>query len=216
MENWFILLNAEDIVSVSELEAIQKVLGKMSLRFIINLFSAFFLAKLIYQRFNKNTELLFTFLMFNLCIFFICFLLNKVDLSMGAAFGLFAVFGMLRYRTEDVTIKDMTYIFLFIALGLLNAIAKIKGAGYAYEGFFLLIINALTLCFAALLESKWLFKKESVRTITYGNIDLVNKNNTLELIADLKEITGLPITRIKITKVDLIDKEAQIKIYYSI
>jgi hypothetical protein len=81
--------------------------------------------------------LLFTYIVFNLVIFFICFLLNKVELSMGAALGLFAVFSMLRYRTEGISIKDMTYLFLVIAMGLISAVTKIKDAEDRYEYYFI-------------------------------------------------------------------------------
>jgi len=216
MSDLFILLQIEDVIPNGGLLALQKISIKLFGRLIIDLIAALLLARAIYQRYNKNSALYFTFIMFNVCIFFVCFLLNKVEISMGAAFGLFAVFSMLRYRTEDISIKDMTYIFLFIALGLLNAIAKIKGAGPAYEYILLFVLNSLILLIAALLESNILFTHEQVRTISYAHPEFLHENKKNELMQDLKNKTGLSITRFKITKMDLDIASAQIKVYYTL
>lgn len=133
---------------------------------------------------------------------------------MGAAFGLFAVFSMLRYRTEDISIKDMSYLFLVIAMGLINAVTKIKGASDFYEYLFLGLINSIIILLAYLLESKILFKKEAVKVILYDNIELIHSNNTQLLIEDLKKRTGINITRISISKIDFLKDSAQIKVYY--
>ncbi len=133
---------------------------------------------------------------------------------MGAAFGLFAVFSMLRYRTEDIIIKDMSYLFLVIAMGLINAVTKIKGASDFYEYLFLGLINSIIILLAYLLESKILFKKEAVKVILYDNIELIHSNNTQLLIEDLKKRTGINITRISISKIDFLKDSAQIKVYY--
>src|SRR5262245_54746510 len=102
----------------------EKLGGKFFLRLCIDLVSMFMLVRFIYFPALNGREYFFTFFIFNLLIFLITFLLNKVEMSMGAAFGLFAVFTMLRYRTEGISIKDMTYLFLVIAIGLINAVTK--------------------------------------------------------------------------------------------
>ena len=144
----------------------------------------------------------------------ICFLLNKVDLSMGAAFGLFAVFSMLRYRTEDISMKDMTYLFLVIAIGLISAVTKIKGADDATESLFVGLINGLIIIVAYLLESKLLMKKEGVKTIIYENINLIHTGREAELIEDIKNRTGINVHRVNIQKIDFLKDSAQIKIFY--
>ncbi|HRD38566.1 MAG TPA: DUF4956 domain-containing protein, partial [Bacteroidia bacterium] len=103
---------------------------------------------------------------------------------MGAAFGLFAVFSMLRYRTEDISLKDMTYLFLVIAIGLISAVTKIKGTADSTEAMFVGCINGLIIVVAYLLESKLLMKKESVKTIVYENINLIETSREKELIED--------------------------------
>jgi hypothetical protein len=195
-------------------QAIIKTLSKFSWRLIIDLFSVFVLVRFVYFPIYKHRELFFTFFIFNLIIFLICFLLNKVELSMGAAFGLFAVFSMLRYRTEDISIKDMTYLFLVIAMGLIAAVTKIKDTNDLYEYIFLAIVNAIIIVITYLLESNVLMKKEFVKIINYENINLVQSNREAELIADISARTGINVHRISIQKIDFLRDAAQIKIYY--
>ena len=195
-------------------QAIIKTLSKFSWRLIIDLFSVFVLVRFVYFPIYKHRELFFTFFIFNLIIFLICFLLNKVELSMGAAFGLFAVFSMLRYRTEDISIKDMTYLFLVIAMGLIAAVTKIKDTNDVYEYIFLAIVNGIIILITYLLESNLLMKKEFVKIINYENINLVQSNREAELIADVSLRTGINVHRISIQKIDFLRDAAQIKIYY--
>jgi hypothetical protein len=208
------LLQISEEPIVSGIEAMQKISFKLLFRLVIDFISVFILIRLVYFKVYKRSELFFTFFIFNLVIFLICFLLNKVDLSMGAAFGLFAVFSMLRYRTEDISIKDMTYLFLVIAMGLINAVAKIKGANESYEFVFLGIINGLIILLAFLLESKLLFKKELIQIITYDNIELIKSHNEELLIDDIKKRTGIDVQRVSIGKIDFLKDSAQVKVYY--
>jgi hypothetical protein len=174
----------------------------------INFLSVFMLIRLIYFRAYKRKELFFTFFIFNFVIFLITHLLNKVDMGLGAAFGLFAVFSMLRYRTENIEAKDMTYLFLSITLGLITAIAKAS----ALE---LCILNGLILLVTFLLEGGFLLKREMTKNIQYENIDLISPENQDKLLADLKARTGLDIHRVDIGKIDFLKDTASIKIYYS-
>jgi hypothetical protein len=169
---------------------------------------------LIYRKVHKTTELFFTFFTFNIVIFLICFLLNRVDLSMGAAFGLFAVFSMLRYRTEDISLRDMTYLFLVIATGLISAVTRIKDTADIYEYIFIWIILDMVLLITWLLETGKLFRKEAAQSVIYENIELIKPGKRQELMADLKTRTGLNIHRISIGKIDFLRDTAIIKIYY--
>src|ERR1041385_8956291 len=112
------------VSTVETFSLFEKLSPKFFMRLGINLFSVFLLVRFIYFPAHKSREYFFTFFIFNLVIFLITFLLNKVEMSMGAAFGLFAVFTMLRYRTEGISIKDMTYLFQVIAIGLICAVSK--------------------------------------------------------------------------------------------
>jgi hypothetical protein len=200
--------------TLSGFEEFQKMSAKLLIRLFIDLTSVFILVRFIYYPIYKHRELFFTYFIFNIVIFLISFLLNKVDLSMGAAFGLFAVFSMLRYKTEEIAIKDMTYLFLVIALGLVSAVTKIKDTADHIEYIFLVGINAVVLLITYLLESNIFMKKESVKTILYENIEMIKEGKQDELLADLRLRTGFNVHRYSIHKIDFLKDAAQIKIYY--
>lgn len=209
-----IQLLAEAETTISGLEALLKFSTRIGFRFLIDLATIIVLIRFIYFPTYKQSEYFFMFAIFNLIIFMISFLLNKVDLSMGAAFGLFAVFSMLRYRTESISIKDMTYLFLSIAIGLLTAITKIKGAPDTYEYVFLIGLNALILLFTWFLETSRFLKKEYSKIITYENIALIQPHRQQELLEDLKKRTGINVQRYNIQDINFLKDCATIKIYY--
>ncbi|TND07635.1 MAG: hypothetical protein FD123_3187 [Bacteroidetes bacterium] len=187
-------------------------LDRFSLSFFIRLFvdllSMVILVRFIYYPVYKKRDYFFTFFMFNLTIFVITFLLNtKSGFSMGAAFGLFAVFSLLRYRTEDISARDMTYLFTVIALGLMSSVNK----GNVME---LVIINAIILAAAFILDGNILMKTEFVKNIQYENIELIKPENHTQLLEDLRARTGLNIHKISIGRVDFVRDTATIKIYY--
>lgn len=185
----------------------EKLGPKFFIRLGINFVSVFILIRFIYFRRYKSSENFFTFFIFNLIIFLITFILNKSDMSMGAAFGLFAVFSMLRYRTEGISTKDMTYLFLVIAMGLITALSK----GTWFE---LLFLNLVIILFTYLLESSFFMKKEETKTIQYENIEMIQPEFYPELKADLEKRMGLKINRIAIGKIDFLKDTAIIKIFY--
>ncbi len=186
---------------------IDKLSGKFFVRMLINFIAVLILIRLIYFPNYKKRELFFTFFAFNLIIFMITYLLNKVDMGMGAAFGLFAVFSMLRYRTENISAKDMTYLFLAIAIGLITAVSKASALELA-------LINTLILGTTFLLEGSLFLKKEFSQTIEYENIDMIKPEMHPALISDLKERTGLNVHRISIGKVNFLKDTAMVKLYY--
>jgi len=200
--------------SFSGYEEFQKMSAKLIFRLLIDLSAIFILIRFIYYPIYKHRELFFTYFIFNIIIFLISFLLNKVDLSMGAAFGLFAVFSMLRYKTEEIAIKDMTYLFLVIAIGLVSAVTKIKDTADEIEYIFLIGINVVVLIVTYLLESNIFMKKENVKTILYENIEMIKDGKQADLLADLKLRTGFNVHRYSIHKIDFLKDAAQIKIYY--
>jgi hypothetical protein len=188
-------------------ELFNKLTEKFFLRLGFDFVSVFILVRFIYYPTHRKREFFFTFFMFNLIIFLITFLLNKVEFSMGAAFGLFAVFTMLRYRTEGISMNDMTYLFTVIAMGLINAVSK----GSWDE---LLLINTMILAFTLFLDSSLFFKREASKTIVYDNLEMIKPERREELIRQLEEKTGLSIRRISVEKVNLLSDSATITIYY--
>ena len=188
-------------------ELFEKLSPKFFLRLAVNILSVFVLIRFIYFPIYRSREYVFTFFIFNLIIFLITYLLNKVEISMGAAFGLFAVFSMLRYRTEDISIKDMTYLFLVIAMGLICAVSK----GNWDE---LTLLNSIILAITYLLESRILMKKEVSKIVLYENIELVKPEKHAELVADLESRMGVKINHVTIGRLDFLRDSAQLHVYY--
>ena len=199
------ILNNPDVANGFSLSG--RLSDKFFIRLFIDLVSVFILIRFIYYRTYRNKEFFFSYFIFNIIIFFITFLLNKVEMSLGAAFGLFAVFSMLRYRTEGISMKDMTYLFLVIAIGLITAVAP-------GEWLEILLLNLFLLVFTFLLESNILMRKESSKIIQYDNIDMILPERREELIKDLEKRTGIKINRISIHKTDFLRDSALIQLYY--
>ncbi len=176
-------------------------------RMAIDILSVLILIRLIYYPIYHKKDFFFTFFLFNIVIFVITYLLNKVDLSMGAAFGLFAVFSLLRYRTENISAKDMTYLFVVIALGLISAVNK----GTFIETS---IINGIILIIAYTLDANLLIKNENTKRIQYENIELVRPENSALLLDDLRKRTGLNIHKISIDDISFLRDTATITVYY--
>ncbi|CAG4992756.1 hypothetical protein DYBT9275_01029 [Dyadobacter sp. CECT 9275] len=194
-----------DILSSSDL--FDKISAKFFVRILIDFASVFILIRFVYYRNYKRTDLFTTFFVFNMVIFMITYLLNKVEMSMGAAFGLFAVFSMLRYRTEGISAKDMTYLFLVIAIGLIAAISK---GGWDELCLFCLIILVVT----HLLEGDWLIRKERGKMIIYENIHLIIPDRRPELLEDLRLRTGLNVHRVEIEDIDFLKDATRLTVYY--
>jgi len=191
----------------SGLDLFNRLPLKFFIRLVINLISVFILIRFIYYPNYRTKEFFFTFFIFNLIIFLITYMMNKVEMSMGAAFGLFAVFSIMRYRSEDISIKDLTYLFLVIAIGLITAISK---GGWDE----LSLINLIILVVTLLLETNLLMKRELGKSVMYENIEMIKPENHEKLLEDLRTRTGLNIHRFSITKVDFLRDMAIIRVYY--
>ena len=194
-------------VMTSGWELFNRLTPKFFMRLLVDLVSVFILIRLIYYPGYRNREFFFTFFIFNLIIFLITFLMNKVEMSMGAAFGLFAVFSIMRYRSEDISIKDLTYLFLVIAIGMITAIAR---GGWDE----LVLINLIILILTWLLESNILMKKELGKIVMYENIEMIKPENQEKLLEDLRTRTGLNIHRYSIMKIDFLRDMAMMRVYY--
>lgn len=176
-------------------------------RFFINILFAFIIIILIHLRLYKKREYVFTYFMFNIMIFCLTFILQSVKISMGAAFGMFAVFSMIRYRTEDITHKDMTYLFIVIAMGLISATTP-------GELWTLLVYNGIIVLITFLLESNFVMKRESSQNILFEKIEMIKPENQTALIQIMKERTGLDIHRVSISKIDFLKDTAMVRVYY--
>jgi hypothetical protein len=172
----------------------------------IDVVSVALIILLIYYPNYRKLDYIFTFIAFNLVIFVLTFVLKYVKLSLGAAFGLFAVFSMLRYRTAGISMKDMTYLFIFIAMGLISAIQL--------EFHELGILFGIIIAGTFILDGKYIIRRELCKSIRYENIELIKPGNYDLLLDDLKTRTGLNIHRIAVNKIDFLRDTVNIKVYY--
>lgn len=182
---------------------------EMLIRFILNISIATIVIRAIYYPIHKRKDYLFTYFLFNILIFFVCILLNGVKLKLGFAFGLFAIFGILRYRTEQLPIKEMTYLFMIIAIAIVNSLSD-KKVSLAE----LLLVNITIVVATYLLEKVFLLKHESRKDVLYEKIENVKPENHDKLIADLKQRTGLDIHRVQIGKIDFLRDTVRVMIFY--
>lgn len=166
----------------------------------------------VHYRLYKKSEYIFTYIIFNLIIFLLSYTLQSNEMSMGAAFGLFAVFSMIRYRSEDISTRDMTYLFIVIAIGLLNAIHQNKEKEVI--SIHLVAYNGILVLGTILLEHGFYFKRELFQTAQYEAIQNIKPLNREILLADLQERTGLNVHRVEIGKIDFLRDTVEIKMYY--
>jgi len=184
-------------------------LWELLFKFGINSLVLFVLIRVIYYPIHRKKDYLFTYFLFNTLIFFLCVLLNSVKLSIGFAFGLFAIFGVLRYRTEQISIKDMTYLFAVISIAVINALAS-KKVSLAE----LVFTDGMILAMTYALEHLWLTRHEAVKQLIYERIDLIKPQNRALLFDDLHQRLGVKVSRVEIGKIDLLKDTAQMRVFY--
>ena len=179
------------------------------LRLTINIVFITILIRFLYYEKTKRKDYLFTYYLIGTITFFLCFGLKKLDIDTGMGLGLFAIFGIIRYRTDAIEIKEMTYLFLIIGLSVVNALAsnKLSIAEMA-------LINVFMVVLTYILEFIWLMKHETRKTITYERIDLIKPESAEEMKKDLEKRTGLNLNRIEIGKIDFLNDTAQVRVYY--
>ena len=179
--------------------------------FPLLLINTVFLAVLlrgIFFRYSPKRNFLFGFFMFGTGVFLVTHLLQGVEISMGFAFGLFAIFAMLRYRTETISIRDMTYLFLVIVISLLNGVGPLTPAGAAF-------VNAILCMIVAIGETSLFAPRVFEKKIRYENINNIRPENHHLLVADITQRTGLNVTSIEITDIDFLSDIANLQISYS-
>ncbi len=182
---------------------------KLLVKLLLNLAPAFVIIRLLYYPKSKEKDYLFTFFVFNLLTFLICYLLRKVPMEMGMAMGLFAVFGILRYRTETIPIKEMTYLFIVIGLAMINALSN-KSISWAE----LIFTNFIILFITYGIESLWFKKEKKTKLLIYEKIENIRPEKHETLIADIQQRTGLSIIKVEVKNIDFLKDTAEIKIYF--
>lgn len=179
--------------------------------FFFNLLVSFLIIQFFYYPKSRRMDYYFTFMMFSSAMCLLLFLMNNLSLEIGFTLGLFAIFGMIRYRTETVPVREMTYLFIIIAVSVIN------GIGADVPFLELVAANVLIILLIWLLESRGVFvRRTSVKLIIYDRVDLILPERRDELVEDLRKRTGLDIRDIEIGQVDFLKDTAWIKVTYEL
>lgn len=182
---------------------------KLLFRFLWNvIFLALIVAFSVYRS-DKKREFVFTAVVMNIMVFFICFTLKKFELELGMALGLFAIFGVLRYRTTTLTSKEMSYLFVVIGIAVVNALSN-KKTSYAE----LLAVNSMILLASCIMERFSMRKRTLELTMNYQKVELLRQENREQLLADLDACTGLAIQHVAIKTLNLEKSNATIVVTY--
>ena len=189
--------------------ALENTLLSIMVRFFLNLFVLFILIRIIYYKFSKKADYMFSFFIMGIIIFLLCSLLGSVNIQVGMALGLFAIFAILRFRTVTYTTKDMTYTFAVIGVSVINSQANIPPPVMGA-----LIVNFVILDAAFILE---LFLKKNAMEmihIVYNKPELLNPGSRVELLKELSNQTGLIIEKVKIRKIDIGKGNADLEVFF--
>lgn len=183
-------------------------LGKMLILFGINLLVCWVITHFFYYRKSRRRDYYFTYILFSMAIFFILNQLQNMKIEVGIALGLFGIFSMIRYRTEQLPIREMTYLFVLIGISIING----SGLTSSYTAF--LVTNLLVILLITLLECLGFSHRQANKIITYEKIDLIRPDRREELLADLRERTGLDIVKVQVGSINFLKDTAFLKVTY--
>ena len=172
--------------------------------------SSLVVVRFIYHMAAKRRDFVFTFMLVSTAVFLLCRLLAGVEIDLAFALGLFAIFGIIRYRTNAIPIREMTYLFIVIALAVINALAPLAASWME-----IVVANVLIWVLSFVLERLWFVEHLATKMVVYDRIDLLHEGKRSELVADLERRTGVTIVQLEIGKVDLLRDTANIKIHFS-
>lgn len=183
-------------------------LGKMLILFGINLLVCWIITHFFYYRKSHKREYYFTYMLFSTAIFFILYQLQNMSVEVGVALGLFGIFSMIRYRTEQLPIREMTYLFVLIAISIING----TGMASSYASF--IATNIIFILLVWVLEAAGMSNRKAQKIITYEKIALIKPDRREELLADLRERTGLEIVKVQVGSIDFLKDTAFLKVTY--
>jgi len=181
----------------------------MMMRFGLNLLATIFVIIFVYFRATGKRSYVFTYILISTTIFFLCFLLGSIDLQLGFALGLFAIFGIIRYRTDTIPIREMTYLFLVITLAVINALASKE-----FNVSEIIFTNLMLMVTTWVMETVWMKRHLARRSIIFDRMDLILPTKNQELIQNIKERTGIDVVRYKVGQIDLSKKTVRLTIFY--
>ncbi len=222
LANFITLLKGPNPINTDTLDSIftwnNADIYTLLVRLAINTVILTIIIRFLYYPKTNRKDYLFTYYLIGFITFFLCFGLKKLDIDTGMGLGLFAIFGIIRYRTDAIEIKEMTYLFVIIGLSVVNALLatpsiQVKDA-FQINLVEMGLINISIVLIIFVLEYVWLIKHETRKTINYERIDLIGTDNYEEMKKDLESRTGLAINRFEVGKIDFLNDTAQIRIYY--
>jgi len=181
----------------------------LMLRFGLNLLATIFVIIFVYFRATGKRSYVFTYILISTTIFFLCFLLGSIDLQLGFALGLFAIFGIIRYRTDTIPIREMTYLFLVITLSVINALASREVSISA-----ILFTNSCLMATTWVMETVWMKRHLARRSLVFDRMDLIHPTKKKELIENIFERTGIEVIRFKVGQIDLSKRSVRLTIFY--
>lgn len=184
-------------------------IGSLVFRFIFNLVISVIVIRGIYYPKTQRRDFLFTFLLIGQVIFLMCFVLESVKLQVGFALGLFAVFGIIRYRTMSIPIKEMTYLFIIIGVSVINSLAN-KKVSYTE----LLFANGMIVAIAWIVE-KLKIENAGTAIVIFEKIELVCPEKEAELIAELEKRMGVSIAKVEVLRLDYQKDIARLQVFFS-
>jgi len=182
---------------------------KMLFRFALNMVFLTIIIQGLYASIQKSKDYVFTFFMIGIIVFFLCFTLKKYELDIGMALGLFAIFGIIRYRTNPVPIKEMTYLFIVIGVSVINSLANQKMSYAEIVGSNILVVISIFI-----IERMWLSNVIYTKQVTYEKIENIKPEMRPELIEDLKDRTGLDIVDVEIGNIDFLKDATKLTVKY--
>lgn len=196
-----------------------KEFTSLVIRLVLNFFVVGVIARCFYYPKSKRRDYMFIFLIMSMSIFLLVNLMGDGAMKTGAALGLFAIFGIIRYRTEAVPIREMTYLFMLVSVSVVNAMgqAKYHRISDRWDGMglvTLLFANMVFILLAWLFESSKIISDSCSKYIKYDNVNLIAPDKREELKADLEKRTGLKILRIEVGMVDYLKDSVLIRIFY--
>lgn len=183
-------------------------LWRMLILFGVNLLVCWIITHFFYYRKSRRRDYYFTYMLFSMAIFFILYQLQNMKVEVGIALGLFGIFSMIRYRTEQLPIREMTYLFVLIGISIIN------GAGMATSYVSFIAVNVLFILVVWVLEAVGMWNRKGQKIITYEKIDLIKPERREELLADLRERTGLEIVKVQVGSIDFLRDTAYLKVTY--
>jgi hypothetical protein len=179
------------------------------IRFLVSLLVLFIVIRLIYFRYSRKERYAFSFFMMGIMIFLVCILLKTVEIQLGIALGLFAIFAILRFRSRNLSLREMTYFFTVIGVAVINSMATFYNP---VRG--MILINAIIILSLLCLEYFFHHKAYTKASLTYDRLELLDPDSKQELLSDVSSRTRKKIKRVKIRKIDLIKGNAELTIYF--